>query len=166
MSIPEKHLPYWKAFTQATGEPDDSRFCEAFAFGDSPELASELADLVLRGIKHATATSLWTFEAQGTPLSQPGDLCIVTDWEGAPLCVIETQEVAVVPFSQVSPEFAAAEGEGDGSLAFWREGHTQYFNRECARLGTTFTESMPVVCERFRVLYTGGAASPANPASF
>ncbi len=31
--------------------------------------------------------------------------------------------------------------------------HTDYLGRECARLGRAFDSSMPVVCERFEVVY-------------
>ena len=58
----------------------------------------------------------------------PGDLSIVTDWAGQALCVIETESVVLVPFNEVSAEFAATEGEGDGSLEFWTEGHRAYAN--------------------------------------
>lgn len=75
------------------------------------------------------------------------------DWAGTPLCVIETEAVDVVPFGEVSATFAAIEGEGDGSLSFWREAHRQYFTRECIRIGRLFSEDMPVACERFRVVY-------------
>jgi uncharacterized protein YhfF len=62
----------------------------------------------------------------------------------------------VVPFNKVSAEFAASEGEGDGSLTFWRQAHLQYFTRECARIGRPFEQSMPVVCERFCLVYPLG----------
>jgi uncharacterized protein YhfF len=156
--VPETLRSFWLAFAQATGEPDDSRFYEAFAFGDSEGLAHELTELVLRGTKRATAGSVWVFEAQGKPLPKPGDLSIVTNWAGEPLCVIETQSVQVLPFNEVGATFAAAEGEGDGSLSFWRKAHTRYFTRECARIGRQFVESMPVACEHFRVIYPPSVA--------
>jgi uncharacterized protein YhfF len=71
----------------------------------------------------------------------------------APLCVIETLAVDFVPFSQVSADFAAAEGEGDGSLAFWRDAHAAYFSRDGARAGRPFDPYTPVVCDRFRLRY-------------
>jgi uncharacterized protein YhfF len=64
----------------------------------------------------------------------------------------------VVPFDQVSAEFAATEGEGDGSLAYWRRAHEAFFGRECLRLGRQPDADMPVVCERFEVVYRAGAA--------
>lgn len=51
------------------------------------------------------------------------------------------------------PEFAALEGEGDGSLESWRRGHRAYFGRECTRLRKQPSASMRVVCERFEVIY-------------
>ena len=153
MAIPAHLTTFWNAFATSNAGVSEARFYEAFFFGDSEELASELVELVLQGTKRATAGSVWSFEAEAKRLPVPGDLSIVTSWSGHPLCIIATQAVEVVPFSEVSAEFAAAEGEGDGSLSFWREGHAKYFTRECAKAGRTFTEGMLVFCERFEVVY-------------
>lgn len=153
MPVPDTLRAFWDAFALTTGEADDARFYEAFAFGDSAALADELAALVLQRRKRAAAGSLWAFEAEAKPLPRPGDLSIVTSWDGRPLCVIETLVVDIVPFDRVDADFAATEGEGDGSLAFWQSAHRAYFGRECQRLGRVFAEDMPVVCERFRVVY-------------
>jgi uncharacterized protein YhfF len=42
------------------------------------------------------------------------------------------------------------EGEGDGSLQYWRDAHTWYFGRVCEQLGGTLDDSTPVLCQRFR----------------
>ena len=61
---------------------------------------------------------------------------------------------AVVRRSTEEPAVsAAAEAEGDGSLASWREGHRRYFTRECEQWGLVFSEHMPVLCERFEVVH-------------
>lgn len=153
MPVPAHLRAFWHRFTQAVDGVDEQRFCEAFHFGDSEALADELADLMMRGIKRATTSAVWSFEAEGKALPRPGDLSIVTTGSGAPLCVIETRSVEIVPFSDVTAAFAAAEGEGDGSLAFWQAGHRDYFMRECAAAGREFCERMPVVCEHFEVVF-------------
>ena len=153
MPIPPHLAPFWSDFANSTDRADEERFYESFFFGDSEELANELAALVLRGTKRATAGAVWSYQAEGQRLPRPGDLSIVTDWSGRPLCVIETQSVEVVPFKEVTPEFAATEGEGDGSLSFWREAHRQFFTRECASAGREFSEIMLVACERFAIVY-------------
>jgi len=96
---------------------------------------------------------VWSFEQDGKAPPKPGDLSVVTNWEGQPLCVIETTAVTVVAFDQVDEDFAATEGEGDGSLAYWRKAHWDYFTRECARIGRKPSADMPVLCERFKVVY-------------
>lgn len=135
------------------GDPNPGAFYEAFHFGDTEALAQELAALVLAGTKRATASAWWSYEAGGRRAPQAGDLSVVTDWHGQPLCVIRSTRVDRIPFDAVPAEFAAAEGEGDGSLAWWRQAHTLYFTRECARLGRAFAPDMPVCCERFEVVH-------------
>ena len=161
MPVPANVEAIWSAYARSVGGVDERRFYEAFQFGDSAALADELGQLALSGKKRATTGSVWSFEASGQRLLRPGDLSIVTDGAGTPLCIIETTQVDVMPFDEVSAEFAAVEGEGDGSLAFWRQAHAAYFTRECERAGRMFSGGMPVSCERFRVVYP----TPSSPLS-
>jgi uncharacterized protein YhfF len=122
------------------------------AYGDSPELARELIALILAGRKRAGTGLLWSYEAEGEPLPEVGTIEIVVDDQGEPVVVTRLTSVEVVPFGEVTAAYAAMEGEGDGSLSYWREGHWAYFSRECARIGRVPSEEMPVVCGVFEVL--------------
>lgn len=144
----------WKAFVAARPDlagPDTPH--EAWHFCDNQADADELAELVLAGRKRATAGALWAYEDEDEPLPRPGDLSVVTDWSGAGRCVIRTTAVEVVAFDDVTEEFAATEGEGDGSLAFWREVHRAAFSREFEGTGHALGPDTPVVCERFEVVF-------------
>jgi uncharacterized protein YhfF len=163
MPVPTQLLTFWLAFARDAGVTDDARFYEAFRFGDSEVMAHDLADLVLRGVKRATAASLWSVEAEGKRLPQPGDLSIVTNWIHEPLCVIETKAVTVLPFREVTAEFAACEGEGDMSLAYWQIAHRQFFSRECANAEREFSDTMLVVCENFSLVYPRRTVRSAQP---
>jgi uncharacterized protein YhfF len=70
--------------------------------------------------------------------------------------------VDVVPFADVDAEFAAIEGEGDGSLEYWRRAHEAFFGRECKRIGRAPEPRMPVVCERFEVVYRQAVSCPGG----
>ncbi|MEO8344621.1 MAG: ASCH domain-containing protein [Betaproteobacteria bacterium] len=155
MKVPADVETFWNDFAVSQLDDPTSRFYEAFHFDDNEPSANELGQLVLAGKKRATAGLVWSFENASAPLPKVGDLSVVTNWSKEPLCVIETQRVDIVPFNEVSAEFAATEGEGDGSLAYWRLAHTAYFERECQRIGRVFDPKMPVVCERFAVVYRG-----------
>jgi uncharacterized protein YhfF len=122
--------------------PGKYKNLRAFAFGDSPVLADELLELVLRGVKTATCST------EDEPnLSKPGERWIVLDGRGDPRCVIESTEITFRPFNGVDAAFAFEEGEGDRSLAYWRSAHRRYFTR----LGK-FNEDMMLMCERFRLV--------------
>ena len=158
MQIPIHIAGFWKLFVQSRTDDPTPRFFEAFHFDDNERSANELAQLVLAGRKRATAGLVWSFESAAVPLPKVGDLSVVTNWDKAPLCVIETQRVDTVPYDEVSEEFAATEGEGDGSLLYWQQAHWAYFGRECQRIGRTRESRMPVVCERFEVVFRGQAS--------
>ena len=73
--------------------------------------------------KRAPAGLVWALQADSKPIPRPGDLSVVTLFSGHAVCVIETSSIQIVPFSEVDADFAATEGEGDGSLAYWQETH-------------------------------------------
>lgn len=145
---------FWRRYV-ATLPPDAPRPAgyTAWAFGDSPALADELGALVYAGTKTATCGSLWEYEADGEPVPAPGDLSVILTGEGVPLCIIETTEVTVQPFNTVDARFAYDEGEDDRSYEYWHDVHLRFFTRSCARIRRELDESMPVVAERFRVVY-------------
>ncbi len=123
-----------------------------WSFGATPEQADELIELVLDGTKTATAGALWDWEAEGEELPTTGTLGIVVDGSGRPRALVVTTDVRVVPFDEVDEEFARLEGEGDLSLGHWRAVHEQFFT-EHALHDHEFSTDMPVVCERFEVIY-------------
>ena len=157
--LPLEYEDFWAAGERLHPELRcRERFLEAFAFGNSERMAKELNELVLSGVKHATASLAWRYEHDPVPQPKAGDLSIVTSWSKQPLCIIETTSVEVVPFGEVSEDFARTEGEDDGTLESWRRNHTKFFAEECVRIGRNPSESMPVVCERFRVIF-----QPSSP---
>ena len=139
---------FWRAFADATGVEAPY---EAWAFGgdDTPALATELALLVRDGPKRATTGLLSEFEARGEPVPRVGAYSLVLDGVGEPVCIIRTTRVDTTPFGEVDEEFAWAEGEGDRSLAYWREAHISFFAGE----GTPVADDDLVVLERFELVW-------------
>ena len=119
------------------------------AFGDPGAEQDELAALVLAGRKRATAGLLADYHAEGVTVPQAGDLEIFTDGSGVPLGVIRITEVRVGPFISVDAAFAADEGEGDGSLAYWLAVHRRFFSKWAEHAGYSFSDQSAVVFVRF-----------------
>lgn len=136
------------------GRTDGAELYEAWAFGDTPKMANHLAQLVLEGTKTATASNFALYEAEQEPIPEPGQLNMILDGKGKAVAIIETTDVQIIPFNQVSEEHANLEGEGDRSLDYWRSVHEPFFKQELEAAGLQFKEDMPVVCERFKVVFT------------
>jgi uncharacterized protein YhfF len=130
-------------------------------YGDSPELSEELLGLVKSGRKRAGTGLLWAYESDGEVVAKAGDIEIVLDHLHRPALVTRIVSSEVIPFNQVTAEYAAIEGEGDGSLEYWRRGHWNFFSRECKRIGRQPVKNMPVICCIFEVLHVLPAPSEA-----
>ena len=130
-------------------------------YGDSVELSTELLDLIRSGRKRAGTGLLWAYEHDREPIAKSGDIEVVVDHLNRPALVTRIVSSEMVAFNEVSAEYAATEGEGDGSLEYWRKGHWNFFSRECRRIGREPTETMPVICNVFEVLHVVPAPSEA-----
>ncbi|MBO9450236.1 ASCH domain-containing protein [Tropicibacter sp. R16_0] len=119
---------------------------QTFKFGDNQALCDELLALVRAGVKTATCGALRDYPEGSADMPKPGRRDIALDWADSPALVIETLEVSIHRFCDVTESFALAEGEND-TLDGWRDGHRRYFERNGG-----FDPAMELVCERFRLV--------------
>ena len=138
----------WTAY-RAENEGAPELPAAVFHFCDNAEDAAICLDLVLKGKKRATAASLAELELSGSPVPQVGDLSVVTDFDGVAHGIIRTTQVDIRAFDDVDGEFAAAEGEGDGSLEWWRNAHAAYYGRVLSGHGIAVDGNLQIACERF-----------------
>jgi uncharacterized protein YhfF len=144
---------YWQTFLGSHPEiPEDTPY-QVWNFGNTREMAEELAGLVMSGKKFATASLATVNELKPDETPIPDGYSVVTNLDGDPLCIIQTTEIRHIPFKEVDAQFASDEGEGDQTLEYWRGVHHSYFTREAAELGLEFNERSIVCCERFRLLF-------------
>ena len=138
----------WNAYKQINPSIGDE--IDAWAFGVEPDL---LADLVSKGEKTATASAYDLYAVEDEPLPQVGTFDVVLDSQDQAVCIVEITKVSVQPFHQVSADHAFKEGEGDKSLAYWRQVHEEFFTEWLEEAGLTFTPDSKVVLEEFRKVY-------------
>lgn len=141
----------WQAYKEIN--PNAPEKYEAWAFGNSKELADKLLGLVLAGTKTATASNLNLYGGENEPVPKVGDLSIILNGDGEAAAIIETTAIDIVPFDEVTEEFAYLEGEGDRSLTYWREVHEWFFKKELEGSNEVFHDKLPVVCETFKVVF-------------
>ena len=112
----------WKEYAKKSGLEDCPHSEWAFG-GDSDTLSS----LVLEGKKTATASAYPLYGRENEKLPEKGDYSVILDGKGNGVCIIRTDKVSVVPFSDVGEDHAYKEGEGDRTLEYWRLVHKEFF---------------------------------------
>ena len=145
---------FWQAYLGSlpADHAERSRAYEVWRFGHDARLGNQLAELARSGIKTATSGLVWEDEVEGVCPPQVGEIFVVTNWNGEPRCIIEIVEVEVRPFNQVDEQFAFDYGEGERSLAWWRRALWAFYAKICESLGREPSETMRLVCLRFRLL--------------
>jgi len=155
MDEPAVITAFWEQYLASLPETEKPRTStyDFGIFGDTEDDAEACALLVKAGIKTATSALVWEYEAENQNLPVLGDISIVTGRDGVPHCIIELTECEVKPFNAVDEHFAFDYGEWHRTLASWRTGNWAYFSDVCRMLGRTPSDTMPLICQRFRVLY-------------
>ena len=122
----------WKKYLSTIRENinDTGKTYESWYFCNNEKDANELAGLVKKGIKKATASLYGLYEIENEPIPKVGDYVIITNWKGIAQCIIQVININIIPFKDVAEEFAAKEGEGEKTLSFWRKVHRKFFTRE------------------------------------
>ena len=151
MNVSKEITDYWNRFQKEKGIK--SHFVNAWPFGDHPELADELLELVSAGKKTGTATLLIELEKEGDKMPEVGDYNIILNGKGKPSAIIKTTSVEIKPFNQVEEEYAYSEGEDDRTLESWKREHWKYWTRKGQKLGFKMKENLQVICENFELVY-------------
>lgn len=145
----------WKKYLSTIGENinNSGKTYESWYFCNNEKDANELAGLVKKGIKKATASLHCLYEIENELIPEVGDYAVITNWKGVAQSIIQITSINTIPFKEVTEELAAKEGEGDKTLSFWRKVHRKVFTLELKEYSKKFSENMLVVCEEFAVVY-------------
>src|SRR5699024_9107044 len=105
---------YWENFVQLFPSYKGKTY-EAWSFGVDEDT---LAELVKQGEKTATTSGYETYQVDGEPLPQVGDVSVILNKKGEPQCVIETIHVYQTTFNDVSDYHSSLDGKVYKSLSY------------------------------------------------
>lgn len=148
---------FWRAYVETLPTSVRPRaYFEAFQIGIGRAMVDQAANLVLDGLKTASSDLLWHVQWNQKPLWNVGDEHILLDSSWHPVCVLRTTELETKRFCDVDEAFAYDYGEGARTLAWWREHLYAWYAMQCREMGVEPSEEMPLLCERFKVVYAPG----------
>jgi len=139
----------WDKFCKDKNIDKKTKF-ESWQFGENP---NELAELVMRGIKTATASAYDLYKYDNEQFPHVGDYSVILNDKNQAVCIIRTTKLYVKQFNKVTEEHASKEGEKDRTLLSWRAIHKKFFKEEYKKYPIKFTEESNVLCEEFTLEY-------------
>ena len=83
---------------------------------------------------------------------------ILISFDGKPAQLVRLTDIEEVPFGEVTEDHTAIDGTPVRSLDIWKPMHTQYWNALLSPWSMTVSEDMPVLIEKFEVLYADAAS--------
>jgi len=139
---------YWNKFLIDNNLPMDTKYFDAFAFGEGKEIQDELCNLVLAGKKVAT-TSVYLEEEEYPHI---GSYSIVLDSSCEPRCIIQTKKYLIMPIKEMTYDICKLEGEDD-CLDTWLDTHVRMVNKDLDEYGYKFSFEQPIFFEIFEKVY-------------
>ena len=147
------HDDFWARCRRALpGEPLGDRYTVR-RMGNAPALCETLLGLVTSGEKTGLFSRPEELETAGL-VPSPGDYVMFTDYTGKARCLVRMEECRRLKFSEVGPEHTACESPAARDLEVWRGIHRSYWTQILAAEGVEFTADIPVLFQRFRLLYS------------
>ncbi|MBD5829825.1 ASCH domain-containing protein [Janibacter melonis] len=153
MGLTPAQEQFWQEYLASLDPEDRPKGGVMAASPGSPDITDELIDLYLQGKKTAGSGTVENYTTAGDPLPQPGDHWIALDATGRPRCILRTERVEIHSFLDVPDDVARAEGEGDLSLAYWRQAHGSHYLPCLADWGLRRIEDATVVTEFFTLVH-------------
>lgn len=119
--------------------------------GNSAEIVDQVLELVISGEKTGTF-SLPDELARLGPLPRVGDYLVLTRFDGRAACLVVIESCEELPFDEIGPSHIQTEGSAVRDINAWRDFHRQYWGAVLASRGESFSQSQPIVAQRFRLL--------------
>lgn len=121
--------------------------------GGSAEAVDRILGNVLVGEKTGTVGLRWLFERLPDTEPSIGSYTVLIDSKDTPRAVIETTGLTEVTVGRMTQQHLEMDGRAPRPLQEWRSIHMPYWAKLLAPYGLAPDDRMPVVIERFRLVY-------------
>lgn len=126
--------------------------------GLDDQTTEQVFELIRSGDKTGTFTLPWLVEQTGDPTPQGGDAIILVSFDGTPKILLRLTEIEMVAFGDITEAHTAVDGSPVRALEVWKPLHTTYWNERLQPFGLGVCDDMPVLVEKFEVLYDAPSA--------
>ena len=147
---------FWQAAKAADESLGDSYQVRWIGLDD--ETTTQILGLIQARDKTGTFTLPWIIERTDQPAASVGDCIILIAFDGTPSQVVRLTAIEQVPFGEITAVHTAIDGTPVRALEIWKPLHTNYWNGLLAPFSMTVSDDMPVLFEKFELLYSRSSA--------
>ena len=137
---------FFAEFLKRTDRSEDTKMAGTLCFGMDADAAERAAQKILSGEKRAMIYPECGYRAALHAHPAIGDLNVVVDWNGNPVCVIETAQVRALAAGDITEEQFSMTAE-DANIGAWLD---DVIRREIEELGGSLHSQTGLIMEEFR----------------
>jgi len=151
---------FWRAAHQELKEARLGEDYQVRWIGLNDETTKQILELIQIGDKTGTFTLPWIVAKTDRVMPEAGDAIVLVDFDGAPKLLVRLTAIEEVLFGEITTGHIAIDGTPVRALDVWKPLHTQYWNQMLEPFDLTVSDDMPVLVEKFELLYPNSQLRP------
>ena len=124
------------------------------SIGIDEETTVLIIDFIKEGEKVGTFSLPWLMESENIPASHTGQPIILLSYDGKPEIVVQITDIEETKFGEIDYEVTKIDGPPVRDPEVWIPLHREYWNNILKPYGRSCTDDMPVIVERFKLVYS------------
>ncbi len=144
---------FWRAVVIARPDLTLPASYEVRWIGIDAPTTETIFEFIQAGTKVATFRLPWQLEAKGHASAKVGDPIVLIAWDGTPRMAIRLTATEETTFGGITGEHTGLDGPPVQDLAVWKPLHRDFWGKELAKIGRAVTDAMPIIVERFELIY-------------
>ena len=124
------------------------------SIGIDEETTVLIIDFIKEGEKVGTFSLPWLMQSENIPASHTGQPIILLSYDGKPEIVVQITDIAETTFGEIDYDVTKIDGPPVRDPEVWIPLHREYWNNILKPYGRSCTDDMPVIVERFQLVYS------------
>ena len=124
------------------------------SIGIDEETTILIIDFIKEGEKVGTFSLPWLMESEKIPASHTGQPIILLSYDGKPEIVVQITDIEETTFGEIDYDVTKIDGPPVRDPEVWIPLHREYWNNILKPYGRSCTDDMPVIVERFKLVYS------------
>ena len=124
------------------------------SIGIDEETTVLIIGFIKEGEKVGTFSLPWLMESENIPASHTGQPIILLSYDGKPEIVVQITDIEDTTFGKIDYEVTKIDGPPVRDPEVWIPLHREYWNNILKPYGRSCTDDMPVIVERFQLVYS------------